>query len=138
MVYQSTRLWIAAILTLGLSGCGESEKVGTVDVKIVEREDFTYSEGYSNGCRFKVQIINNTDMPLAKLEAFIMDGEEFLFSISGELPIMGASIRTHDVQQNKRCKEIGRDLNLKKNACSLGTKSAAECYALMQIVPPGA
>lgn len=129
---------IVMIAGFGLAGCGESEVVNSVDVKIVEHVDFTYSAGYGNGCRFKVQIINNTDQQLAKLEAFVIEDGEFLFSVSTELPPMGASTRTHDVQKNKRCREIGSALDLRKNTCSLGSISQDECFAFLQIVPPDA
>ncbi len=116
-----------------LMGC-EEEIPPSVDIKIVEREDFTYSAGYSNGCRFKFQIINNTDDQLGKLEAFVTEDEKFLFSVSGELPPRGAMTRTTDVQQNKRCREIGQDLGLRKNACTLGTKSEDECFTILNLV----
>lgn len=124
------------LLATALTACGESETPASLDIQIVDREDFTYSAGYGNGCRFKVQVINNTDLPLSKLEAFIMDEDEFLFSISSELPAKGASIRTHDVQKNKSCNEIGADVKLKKNTCALGTMAESECFALLQITPP--
>lgn len=128
----------AVVSTLGLTACGEEEVVNSVDVKIVEREDFTYSAGYGNGCRFKVQIINNTEQQLERLEAFITEDGEFLFSVSGELPPMGASMRTHDVQQNRRCNEISSTLDLRKNTCTLGSISQEECFSFLQLVPPDA
>ncbi|NKB43909.1 MAG: hypothetical protein GKS03_06475 [Alphaproteobacteria bacterium] len=138
MAHQLTRLGISAALVLTLISCGEPEEISTLDVQIVDREDFTYSAGYGYGCKFKVQIVNNTKMNLTKLEAFIMDEDTFLFSVNAKLPSMGSSIRTHDVQQNKRCNEIGKDVKLKKNACSLGTMSEPECFEILQISPPDA
>lgn len=138
MTYTLARIVGGIAAALLLTACGEPEQTSSLDIQIVSREDFTYSAGYGNGCRFKVQVINNTDMALAKLDAFIMDDEEFLFSISSELPPMGASIRTHDVQQNKSCSEFGSDVKLKKNACSLGNKTQEECFTIMQITPPDA
>ena len=128
--------WIAVIAGFGLTGCGDSETANSIDVKIVEREDFTYSAGYGYGCRFKVQIINNTDQQLEKLEAFIVEDGKYLFSISTELPPKGATMRTHDVQQNKRCREIGSAIDLRKNTCALGAISQEECFSFLQIVPP--
>lgn len=127
---------LLGIAATALSACGDSDSSGTIDVRIVEREDFTYSAGYSNGCRFKVQVINNTDMPLNGLDVFILDQEDFLFSISSELPVNGASIRTHDVQQNKRCNEFSSEMKLRKNHCTLGALSETECFDIVQIVPP--
>jgi hypothetical protein len=138
MAQQSARLGILAALSIALSACGEPEQVNSLDVQIVDREDFTYSAGYGYGCRFKVQIVNNTDMDLAKLDAFIMEEDTRLFSISAKLPAQGASIRTHEVQQNKRCKEIGREVKLKKNSCSLGSMPEPECFEILQISPPNA
>lgn len=136
MVGDKGTIIVSILALLGLSGCGESSDTGTLDIKIVDREDFTYSAGYGNGCRFKVQLVNNTDQNLARVEAFVMDGEERLFSVSGELPVNGSSLRSHDVQLNKRCAEFGRDLELKKNSCELGALPEADCFALLQIVPP--
>lgn len=138
MTYSLARIGCFILLGMMLSACGEAETPASLDIQIVDREDFTYSAGYGNGCRFKVQVINNTDMPLSKLEAFIMDEEEFLFSISSELPAMGASIRTHDVQKNKSCSEISKEVKLKRNACALGTMAEPDCFAIMQITPPDA
>lgn len=128
----------AALVVAGLSGCGESNDLGTLEIKIVEREDYTYSAGYGNGCRFKVELVNNTDQPVSRVEAFVMDGEEYLFSVSGELPVNGSTTRSHDVQKNKRCNEIGKELKLQKNTCELGAMPEADCFALIQIVPPDA
>lgn len=128
-------LALSTFAALAFSACSETENPGTIDIKIIEREDFTYSAGYSNGCRFKVQVINNTEMPLASLDVFAMDDEEFLFSISSELPVKGTSMRTHDVQQNKRCGEFGSDVKLKKNHCTLGTLSETGCFDAIRIVP---
>ena len=138
MAQQSARLGILVALAFALSACGEAEEVSSLDVQIVDREDFTYSAGYGYGCRFKVQVVNNTNMDLTKLEAFMMDEDTFLFSVNAKLPAKGASIRTHDVQQNKRCNEIGKEIKLKKNACSLGTMAEPECFAILQISPPDA
>lgn len=135
-VYAVVPTMMAA--TLLLTGCGEEEPVNSVDVKIVEREDFTYSAGYSNGCRFKVQVINNTDQQLEKLETFVVDDGEFLFSVSAELPPKGATMRSHDVSKNKRCNEIGKALELRKNTCTLGTISQDECFGFLELVPPDA
>ena len=131
-------LMVTLAAAVGLASCGEEEAVNSVDVKIVEREDFTYSAGYGNGCRFKVQVVNNTDQQLEKLEAFVVDDGEFLFSVGTELPPNGATMRTHDVQKNKRCKEIGQALDLRKNTCTLGAISQDECFSFLQIVPPDA
>lgn len=129
----------AAVLALvGLSACDESNDAGSLDIKIVEREDFTYSAGYGNGCRFKVELVNNTDQPLSRVEAFVMDGDEYLFSVSGELPVKGSSTRSHDVQKNKRCNELGKELELKKNTCALGSMPEADCFAILQFVTPDA
>ncbi|MEQ8734953.1 MAG: hypothetical protein RIC29_08520 [Rhodospirillaceae bacterium] len=128
-------LSLSALTTLAVCACGETENSGTIDIKIIEREDFTYSAGYSNGCRFKVQVINNTEIALSSLDVFATADDEFLFSISSELPVNGASIRTHDVQQNQRCNEFSNDVKLKKNHCTLGTLSEAECFDAVQIVP---
>lgn len=138
MVGGKGTLLVSALALLGLSACEESSDTGTLDIKIVAREDFTYSAGYGNGCRFKVQLINNTDQHLSSVDAFLMDGEERLFSVSGELPVSGSLLRSHDVQLDKRCNEIGRDLKLKKNSCVLGALPEADCFALLQIVPPDA
>jgi hypothetical protein len=138
MTHTLTRIVGGIALAFSLAACGEPEKVNSLDIQIVDREDFTYSAGYGNGCRFKVQVINNTDLALAKLDAFIMVDEKFLFSISSELPPMGASIRTHDVQQNKSCSDIGNDVKLKKNICSLGSMTQEECFTILQITPPDA
>ena len=127
--------WIAVVLGLGLAGCGEPEVVNAVNVKIVEMEDYTYSAGYGNGCRFTVQIVNNTEDQLEKLEAFITEDGDFLFSVSTELPPMGATQRTHDVQQNRRCRDIGKSLDLRKNKCTMSTISEEECFAFLQLVP---
>lgn len=138
MAHQTARLGVFMALAVALSACGEPEEVNSLDVQIVDREDFTYSAGYGYGCCFKVQIVNNTNMNLAKLEAFIMDEDTFLFSVNAQLPAQGASIRTHDIQQNKRCQEIGKEVKLKKNACSLGSMTEPECFAILQISPPDA
>lgn len=138
MTYTLARIVGGISLMLSLTACGEPEKTNSLDIQIVDREDFTYSAGYGNGCRFKVQVINNTDLALTKLEAFIMNDDKLLFSISSELPPMGASIRTHDVQQNKSCSELGNDVKLKKNACSLGSMTQEECFSILKITPPDA
>lgn len=134
-----TRRIMAAGWVLGASfllmGC-EEEIPPSIDIKIVEREDFTYSAGYSNGCRFKFQVMNNTDDQLGKLEAFVLEDEKFLFSVSGELPPRGALTRTTDVQQNKRCREINAELGLRKNSCTLGARSQDECFTLVNLVIP--
>ena len=75
------QIWTATLIlsaSVVLMGCSE-EVPPSVNIEIVEREDFTYSAGYSNGCRFKFQIVNNTDDQLAKLEAFVLEDEKFLF-----------------------------------------------------------
>lgn len=126
---------MCVVLGIGLSACGEPEVVNAINVRIVEMEDYTYSAGYGNGCRFTVQIVNNTEDQLEKLEAFVTEDGEFLFSVSAELPPMGASQRTHDVQQNRRCREIGKTLDLRKNKCDMGTISEDECFAFMQLIP---
>lgn len=123
---------------LSLTACEERNDTGTLDIKIVEREDYTYSAGYGNGCRFKVQLVNNTNQHLSQVDAFILDGDERLFSVSGEVPVNGSALRSHDVQLNKRCNEIGKDLELQKNRCVLGALPEADCFALLQIVPPDA
>ena len=119
----------------GLASCGEEEVVNSVDVKIVEREDFTYSAGYSNGCRFKMEVNNNTDQQLEELNVFVVEDGEFLFSVVGELPPKGATMRT---QKNRQCKDISQALELKKNTCTLGAISQDECFSFLQLVPPDA
>jgi hypothetical protein len=136
MAYKGLAPYLLVILGVALAACSEEEVPPSVDIKIVEREDFTYSAGYGNGCRFKYQIINNTDDQLAKLDAFILSEDKFLFSVSGELPPRGAMTRTTDVQQNKRCRNIPGDLGLRKTACALGSKSQDECFAILQLLPP--
>jgi hypothetical protein len=132
------QIWTATLIlsaSVVLMGCSE-EVPPSVNIEIVEREDFTYSAGYSNGCRFKFQIVNNTDDQLAKLEAFVLEDEKFLFSVSGELPPRGALTRTTDIQQNKRCREISQDLGLRKNTCTLGSRPQDECFGLLSLVVP--
>lgn len=138
MVHFKGAYFTALLTVVGLSACGDSNTADTLDIKIVEKEDFTYSAGYGSGCRFKVQLVNNTAHHLSHIDAFVLDGEEYLFSVSGEVPVQGSSMRSHDVQKNKRCNEIGKELELKKNSCSLGTLSEADCFARVQIVPPDA
>lgn len=122
----------------GLASCGEEEVVNSVDVEIVEREDFTYSVGYSNGYRFKMQVINNTDQQLEELNIFVVEDGEFLFSVVGELPPKGATMRTHDIQKNRQCKDISQALELKKNTCTLGAIPQDERFSFLQLVPPDA
>ena len=136
MAYRVVTSGLLVVAGMMLASCGEEEIPPSVDIKIVEREDFTYSAGYGNGCRFKYQIVNNTDDQLTKLEAFILADEKFLFSVSGELPPRGAMTRTSDVQDNKRCREISSDLGLRKTGCTLGTKTQDECFAILQLLPP--
>lgn len=138
MVRQIAVSSFALLLLAGLSACGDSGQSGTLDIKIVEREDFTYSAGYGNGCRFKIQLVNNTGQHLSRLDAFVLEGDEYLFSVSGELPAQGSSMRSHDVQKNKRCNEISGTLELQKNACALNGVSETDCFELLQIVPPDA
>ncbi len=135
---MSTNRWaplISLILGFGLAGCGESETVNAINVRIVEMEDFTYTAGYRNGCRFTVQIVNNTEDQLEKLEAVVTEDGERLFSVTAELPPMGASQRTHDVQQNRRCREIGKTLDLRKSKCTMSTISEEECFGFLALVP---
>lgn len=124
---------LTTALGLGLYGCDEPEPVNTINVKIVKMEDFTYSAGYGNGCRFTVQIVNNTENQLKKLEAFVTEDDKFLFSVSGELPPMGSLQRTHDVQQNRRCNEISETLDLRKNRCDMNMITQDECFASLQL-----
>ena len=138
MAQHIAQVGIAAALALAVSACGEPEDASSLDVQIVDREDFTCSAEYGYGCRFKVRIVNNTKMDFAKLEAFIMDDDTSLFSINAQLPADGASIRTHDVQQNKRCGEIGKEVKIKKNSCALVSMSEPERFAILQLSPPDA
>lgn len=136
MAYRGLAPCLVIAAGVGLVACGEDEVPPSIDIKIVEREDFTYSAGYGNGCRFKYQVINNTDDALSKLEAFILADDKFLFSISSELPPRGATARSSEVQENKRCREIPSDLGLRKTACALGTKTQDECFAILQLTLP--
>ncbi|MDE0799503.1 MAG: hypothetical protein OSB02_02045 [Rhodospirillaceae bacterium] len=85
MTYTLTRIIGGISLILLLTAYVEPEKTRSLDIRIVDRENFTYTDRYKNGFSFKVRFINKTDAALAKPEAFIMDHEQLLFSISSEL-----------------------------------------------------